>query len=242
MALATECEIQEYYAGQAVAERYIRNRFVSELHRLLHERQVATVQRLIDRHRPGRILEIAPGPGRVTRDVRADGRLTCLEFNEGMIREGRAACDPRTTWVHGNAFELPFGPAFDLAYSFRFVRHFHRPDRERLYDQVRRALRPGGLFVLDAVNERLSRPLREANPEEYPVYDELYREHELRAELTEAGFEVVNLEPVQKFIRLQGKSQVLLGPRSTTLNRLVVRTLERLPRREGLEWIVTCRA
>jgi ubiquinone/menaquinone biosynthesis C-methylase UbiE len=241
MPLATEGEIQAHYAGQAAAEHYVRNRFTSEVQRLLHDRQVATVQSLIDRHRPEKVLEIAPGPGRVTRDLRAGGRLTCLEFNDGMIEQGRAVSEPGTTWVQGNAFELPFGEEFDLVYTFRFIRHFHRGDRNRLYAQVRRVLRPGGLFVMDAVNERVSRPLREAHPEEYPVYDKLYRPDDLRTELEEAGFEIASLAPVQKMVGLQCRSQNLIGPRVNALNRLIIRLLERLPRRDGLEWIVTCR-
>jgi len=110
-----------------------------------------------------------------------------------------------------------------------------------LYAEFCRVLRPGGLFLMDAVNEGISRPLREAHPEEYPVYDKLYQPRELRDELTQAGFEVTALQPVQKFYRLQQWSQVTLGPRSGFLNRCVVRLLERLPRGQGLEWVVTCR-
>jgi hypothetical protein len=87
----------------------------------------------------------------------------------------------------------------------------------------------------------VSRPLREAHPEEYPVYDKLYRAEELHDELAAAGFEAVALEPVQKFLAPQSWSQWLVGPRANWLNRLLVRALERLPRRDGLEWIVTCR-
>src|SRR5437660_1434863 len=99
MQLKTEGEIQRAYQGESIAARYIDERFVSELHRLLHDRQVAAVQRTIDRHRPQRVLEIAPGPGRVTRHVRAPGQLVCLEYNEGMIAQGRAACDPGVVWT-----------------------------------------------------------------------------------------------------------------------------------------------
>jgi SAM-dependent methyltransferase len=159
-----------------------------------------------------------------------------------MIEQGRAACPPdHCTWVRGNGFQLPVGPHFDLAYTFRFVRHFHRADRERLYAELRRALRPGGWLVLDAVNRRISEPLRQAHPEEYPVYDQLYHPAELLEELAQAGFGEITLEPVQKRWTLQSRCQTLLGPRMGWLNRFVIRALERLPARDGLEWIVTCR-
>lgn len=242
MMLATETELKDAYGGDAVATSYVQLRFASELHRLLHDRQVAAVQRVIQKIGPGRVLEIAPGPGRLTREIQASGRVVCLEYNEGMIRQGRRACGQHVTWTRGDGFRLPFAQCFDLVYSFRFIRHFHRADRSRLWSEVRRVLRPGGYLVIDAVNENVSRPLREAHPENYPIYDKLHHVDELRAEMTEAGFEVVALEGVQRHYRWQYLSQVLLGPRANWANRLVIRALERLPARHPLEWIALCRA
>ncbi len=241
MPLATEGEIQQAYHGKEQAARYVEERFVSALYAIVHRKQVRAVQSLIDSTRPASILEIAPGPGRVTRDIRPTGRLVCLEFNEGMIAQGKAACGDKAVWIQGNAFELPFQDEFDLVYSFRFVRHFHQADRERLYAQIRRVLKPGGYFVMDAVNARISQPLRDANPEDYPIYDKLYSPDELRDELAQAGLRLQKLDSVQKYVRWQGRSQVLLGPRANWLNRLVIGALESLPARDGLEWIVTCR-
>lgn len=243
MPLATEQEIQASYRDSAVAERYVANRFESELMRLLHDHQVGAVNRVMASARPAATLEIAPGPGRLTRDVRPAGALTCLEYNEAMIEQGRAACPATVRWVQGNAFELPFdAEAFDFAYSFRFVRHFHRDDRRRLYGEVRRVLRPGATFVFDAVNRVVSEPLRKANPEGYPIYDKLYGGvDEIRAELAEDGFELIACEPVQRRFGLQYRAQILLGPRSRLLARSAIRLLERFGGREPLEWIVTCR-
>ncbi len=127
-----------------------------------------------------------------------------MEFNEGMIAEGRAACRTGITWIRGNAFELPFADRFDFAYSFRFVRHFHRPDRDRLYGQFHAVLRPGGTLMFDAVNAEVSRPLRMRNPEMYPIYDKMYSgAGDLKAELRQAGFELVNLQPVQRWFSVQ---------------------------------------
>lgn len=239
--ISDEAGIKASYRGETVAGEYVELRFTSELQRLLHDRQVAAIQRTIDREKPKRILEIAPGPGRITRAIRPSGALVCLEYNEGMIGEGRAATNGKANWVRGDGFRLPFGPAFDLVYSFRFVRHFQLADRRRLYEQIRNVLNPGGCFIMDAVNEAVSRPLRLAHPGEFPIYDELYDRDRLRKELHEAGLEVEELVSVQKWYRWQFRSQVFLGPRAGWLNRLIVRGLERLPRRDGLEWIVICR-
>jgi len=239
--VCSEEGIQDAYQGTEFAQQYVSRRFESELNRVLHEAQVEAVNRVMREHRPEQALEIAPGPGRVTRDVVPCGSLTCLEYNEGMIETGRQNCRSDINWVQGNAFELPFEQEFGFVYSYRFVRHFHQEDRNRFYEQVRNELHPGGLLVFDAVNQPLSQPLRDRKPEQYPIYDKLYQRDELMKEVTAAGFEILSLTPVQKFPRTQYASQVVLGPRSGLLNKLVIRSLEALPLRDGLEWIVTCR-
>jgi len=239
--LSTEHEIQTAYRGTELAGNYLARRFESELNRVLHEQQVNVVNSVMSSRRPCRTLEIAPGPGRLTRDVRPAGTLTCLEFNEGMIAEGQRHCPGSVEWVQGNAFELPFDHTFEFVYSFRFIRHFHAADRQRLYEQIRCVLPSGGWFVMDAVNRPQSQPLRDAAPESYPVFDELYARADLIDELHAAGFDQIELTPVQKFYHWQLRSQTLIGPRSSRLNRWIIRGLEALPRRDGLEWVVTCR-
>jgi ubiquinone/menaquinone biosynthesis C-methylase UbiE len=226
--LQTEDEIQAAYAPRATATEY--------------DRQVAAAARCLSSLECRRILEIAPGPGRVTRDLPTDKDLVCLEFNQAMINEGRPRCRPSVSWVRGNAFELPFDCRFDLVYSFRFIRHFHQADRRRIYAQVKRVLRPGGWLVFDAVNARVSAPLRAANPQAYPIYDKLYPgDDELRDELAQAGFDVLQAAGVQRWYAAQYRAQVLLGPRSRWLCRMAIRALERLSWGQPLEWIVTCR-
>ena len=84
--------------------------------------------------------------------------------------------------------------------------------------------------------------MREARPEDYPIYDKLYENlADLRTELRESGFELTMAQPVQRRYRAQYRAQVLLGPRSSLLCRAVIRGLERLPGGSPLDWIVTCR-
>lgn len=238
----TEAEIKAAYHGESTARDYVAERFESQLMRMLHEAQVREVNRVMTANRPRRTLEIAPGPGRVTREVNPAGELVCLEYNEGMIEEGKRACGDHVEWHRGDAFDLPFESSFDLVYSFRFVRHFRRADRERLYQQVRRALKPGGRLIVDAVNAQVSASLRQSNPEAYSVYDKLYQdEAELQQELSDAGFVIEQLTPVQRWFRLQYQVQVLVGPRSDWLARKLIRSAETLSRGAALEWVVTCR-
>jgi ubiquinone/menaquinone biosynthesis C-methylase UbiE len=242
-AVASEAGIQSAYSQSKTAIGYVQQRFSSELFRLLHDRQVSVVNRLITETCAAQVLEIACGPGRVTRDIRlSPEHLTCLEFNVEMLRVARQACDQGIHWIRGNAFALPLAQQFDLVYSFRFIRHFHHPDRDRLYQQIRSVLKPGGWLVMDAVNAAVSAPLRAASPAEYPIYDKLYdSEAALQKELEAAGFEVKSIEPVQRWFAAQSRAQILLGPRSQLLCRWAVQGLEKIRRGPALEWIVTCR-
>ena len=76
------------------------------------------------------MLEIAPGPARVTVDV-ADALPAppvLMDASAQMLAEARNRMranhrrDPRL--VQGDAFRLPFASGFDLVYSFRLIRHF----------------------------------------------------------------------------------------------------------------------
>jgi ubiquinone/menaquinone biosynthesis C-methylase UbiE len=242
MTLHTETQIQAAYGSRDVASTYIDRRFVAPLMALLHQKQVSAVNRSMAVSRPAKALEIAPGPGRITRHVEFPGSLTCLEYNAAMIEEGRRACRDDVRWIAGNAFELDVELQFDFIYTFRFIRHFDDGDRHRLYERIAAALRPGGVFLMDAVNERVSLPLREACPTQYPIYDKLYRDvDEIRNELAPHGLMLESTSPVLNRFTAQAWVQNLVGPRCDWLCRSLIAALERISSNSPLEWIVQCR-
>ena len=103
-------------------------------------------------------------------------------------------------------------------------------------------LRPGGCFIFDAVNERVSAPLRAAaSGSEYQHHDALLRPDELIREVRDAALEVVSLEGVQHSYPVLARVQVLVAPRSRPLARAMMEVVDRLGG-EPLEWVVTCRA
>ena len=238
-------EIRDAYRDEQVAREYVAQRFREPLGALLHDRQVRAVQRVIAAHAPRRILELGPGPARVTVDlVSSLGRhAVALDASLQMLSEARrrlAGAGDAIRFVHGDAFHLPFACAFDLVYSFRLIRHFDVTDRARLYRGLHAVIRPGGLLVFDAVNEVVSAPLRRKRPETYKHFDPLLTHLELTQELADAGFSVLGLDGVQHRFGLLSKVQVLLAPRSRVLARLAIEAIDATGG-EPLEWIVTCR-
>jgi SAM-dependent methyltransferase len=246
MALKQPGEIRAAYAESATAEEYIDKRFASAWGSVLHAVQVRAVNDAIRQHGVRRVLEIAPGPGRLSADVSGFSEGYLCEFNEAMVQVARrrvAGMGSHWRLVRGDGFHLPFTPAarFDMVYTFRFIRHFESADRTKLYHQIQSVLKPGGLFVFDAVNVNVDLPARTRNgPDTSPIYDVFYTRDELRDELRAHGFEPVGHVDVIRHLRLQRWIQVVVAPRSHALARRMIASLERVPG-DPLEWVVTCR-
>ncbi len=207
----------------------------------------------IRRHQVKRVLEIAPGPARLSAEVHGFERGCLCDVNVEMLKvatrrlaeahaSGQRAGDAgKWSPVVGDAFSLPFNEQFDMVYTFRFIRHFQQKEREQLYGQIRSCLKKGGLLVFDAVNERVAGPLRmKQDPKDYPIYDVLYRRNELLQEISDNGFSVLSLAPVMLHISTQQLLQIHLGPRSPALARWLIGALELAPG-QPLEWIAVCR-
>lgn len=237
-------QIRDAYRKDNVARNYIDERFVEPLGALLHDRQVAALKRVISEHRPASVLEVAPGPARLTTEVANvfTGIGAVMDASAQMLSEAKRRLGDASRWrpVQGDAFNLPFGSQFDLVYSFRLVRHFDTSEREALYRQFARVLRPGGLLVFDAVNELVSRELRRHAPEEYKHFDAMFHLDALRQELEAHGFKPLTFEGVQhRFPALQ-RIQILVGPRNRRVARWLMEACDRMPAGEPLEWIVVC--
>lgn len=98
------------------------------------------------------VLEIGPGPGLTTALLSPElPALTALELDEHLCAElrERYADDPSVTVVPGDATTMPFDDGrFSGATSFTMLHHV--PDvasQDRVFAEVHRVLRPGGLFV-----------------------------------------------------------------------------------------------
>jgi len=239
-------DIREAYRDTHVAREYVARRFREPLGAMLHERQVARMRDVAGTTNPRHVLEIAPGPARVTVDL-APSFATAgvlMDASAQMLAEaqGRLVESGQPGWrlIQGDAFHLPFATSFDLVYSFRLIRHFDDADRGRLYQSIHKVLRPGGLLVFDAVNVTVGRSVRERSGNACQHYDALLTRDEIQAEVERAGFRLIRTDPVQRHYALLYQLQVLVAPRSRRLARWGMEIVDRVPGGEPLEWIVTC--
>ncbi|MFF5724549.1 methyltransferase domain-containing protein [[Kitasatospora] papulosa] len=157
-------------------------------------------------------------------------RVAGLDFSAGMLDVARAtltgaAGGPPVDWVRADALALPFTRAFDLVLSFGAFGHFLPEERPGLFDQVRAALRPGGLFVFPmgappAVGSRaywsllgFDLAMRARNALWRPPFVMYYRTFPLAGvvdDLVGTGF-TVRLLPLEEFgRRLDGSPRVRL--------------------------------
>lgn len=97
------------------------------------------------------VLELGPGPG-LTTDVlrRRVERLTAVEVDEKLaaaLRERLAGSNVEVVHADATASGLP-ARRFSAATCFTMLHHVPTPDlQDRLFAEVARVLRPGGVFV-----------------------------------------------------------------------------------------------
>lgn len=239
-------DVKEYYFDKKRAQDYIDDRFRSPLFRMLHFKQVQSVNDLIIAENLGKLLELAPGPARLSVHIRNFTSGTLVDSSEAMLEVARERLDQaglldKWSFQQADIFNLALGDTFDLVYTFRFIRHFEKDKRRQLYEVIRQHLEPGGWLIFDAVNEAVSKPLRDANPEEYPVYDELYRKQDLIDELNAEGFDVHDLISLQCNFNTQKQINDLSRFGVGWLAEKIIRSMESHDAPNPLEWIVVCR-
>ncbi|MGE5615350.1 MAG: class I SAM-dependent methyltransferase, partial [Bacillota bacterium] len=108
------------------------------------------VQRLRGRQL-SRILEIAAGTGAVTRVMAAglapEVSIVATDLNPAMLEQARKRGTARPVeWKQADAMALPFGDGEFDAVACQFGAMFF-PDKARAFAEVRRVLKPNGVFV-----------------------------------------------------------------------------------------------
>ncbi len=249
MPIEDKHDIQSAYRDTNLAGGYIPERFGRPMGSVQHERQVAWVREALRANGCRRVLELAPGPARLTAHVQGNFDGVAMDYSPEMLslarkRLGETSMAGRWRLVRGDAFVLPFPDgALDAVYTFRFVRHFREDKRRALVSEIRRVLRPGGVYLSDFEHAPPAREKgnesggRDRTPAGW-IYDALLTPEEIAAEMESLGFATAEIRPNIRHPRLQGQFDRKPGWGFGGLRRCIVRCLERIPGKEPLEWLV----
>lgn len=94
-------------------------------------------------------LDVACGTGAqlIHLEPHVRGRLTGVDFSQGMLDEARQRVGARVELLKQDARALSFTSEFELVTSAGAFGHFVGPDEDALLEGIHRALVPGGRFV-----------------------------------------------------------------------------------------------
>jgi len=143
---------REYYRRPDVVAGYDAWRFGSAGGRYVDELErgkVLELLRAVPRDAP--VLDMPCGTGRLLPHLIGAGfsRVTGADASPGMLAAARASA-PSVELVQQDALDSTFADAsFEAIVALRFA--FHLEDPAPLFREVRRLLRPGGVFVFDSI-------------------------------------------------------------------------------------------
>ena len=192
---------------------------------MLFESYAADLARRAAALKPARVLETAAGTGIVTAALAAalpGAEVIATDLNEAML-DVAARRAPGVRFQPAEAQALPFGDReFDLVVCQYGVMFF--PDRIGAYGEARRVLKPGGAFLFNAWDNLAANPIaqivEEAVAAMFPGdppgflgrtpygYADAGR---IADDLAAAGFEAVEIDPVQLPCRAASARQAAVG-------------------------------
>jgi ubiquinone/menaquinone biosynthesis C-methylase UbiE len=102
-----------------------------------------------------RIVEFGAGFGRLADLYAGYDEIILLDYSRSLLEQAAETWghDPRFKFVAADLYHLPFAPAvFDAATMIRVIHHI--ADVPAALAQIRKAITPGGVFVLEFANKR----------------------------------------------------------------------------------------
>ncbi len=241
MALKTKEEIQKHYQKSSVTGKYVGARFQEPIGILKHQKQIEIINRFIAKKKAPSLLDLACGPARLTKDMRGVNKGYAIDSSPGMLAQARK--DLSKNWIvrEGDAFNLPFKKnSLDIVTTFRFIRHFERNDRHKLYTEIHKVLKKDGYLILDVLNKKPTKILKFIGKHKYQVYDALYPSlYSFEQELASEGFQIIYARPIINHTLTQMSiSKLTKALHVHNLGLKTISTLEKIGGRNPWEWVV----
>jgi SAM-dependent methyltransferase len=155
--------------------------------------ELAVLRRYLDLERGQRVLDVGSGKGAFCGALaRAGQEAVGMDPSPAAVAIAKTYVNPRGLFVLGSGEAAPFSAeSFDRVVSVCVLEHTN--DDTRVLSEVRRVLKPGGVFALtvDCLDSpHVSESFRQRHRVEYRC-NQLYGETKLKALLADAGFETL---------------------------------------------------
>jgi SAM-dependent methyltransferase len=135
-----------------------------------------------------RVLEIGCGTGYVLRALQSalpQSRLSGSEIYVNGLSYAANRVGPQVSLFQMDARDIPYVAEFDLICAFDVIEHVE--EDERVLEELRRALRPGGGVLLSVPQH----PFLWSRADEVSFHKRRYRPGELESKCRKAGLEVI---------------------------------------------------
>lgn len=205
--------LKNYYTAQSETITYREKRFEHFPMNVYNQMELQAVQSVLDKHSSGlsnqmELLDIAAGDGRITETLYDHGYITIIENSSNMIQiimdTLKANLEENfVTMIKADFLDMDldnFNNHFDIATTFRFIRHFEYDYRRYIYSKVSKILKHNGLLIFDVPNKYTEIMLRnKLGWDNFNIYDVFWTKESIENELQLNGFELKSLISVGQY-------------------------------------------
>lgn len=104
------------------------------------------------------ILDIGCGSGWIEEMLLLRGakKVTGIDVSDEVIKKAKRKKLKKTVYLKASAIDLPFRKnTFDTIVSFEVIEHIPTNTEQKMFDEIRRVLKPGGVFYVTTPHKNL---------------------------------------------------------------------------------------
>ena len=152
--------LKEHYNKEKIAKSYEKLRFSDLAGKIEHEVTINSINFLIKTYKPNLLLEIATGPGRITKYLKLWNEGIGIDSSENMLRLAKKNVNnPNWKFIKSDINKMPFKKDyFDMIITFRLLIHFTNPQRENSFKKINNILKKDGILIFDIGNKDYTKP------------------------------------------------------------------------------------
>ena len=189
--------VENYYQDNCVALKYLEERYSSLFGRLKNELEIKGINSFLKIVKPIRLLDIAMGTGRVTRSLKNFGKGYGIDTSNEMLSHARKILS-KWKLKRANAFHMSFNEGFfDVILSTRFIWHFDKNNRKKLFNEIYNKLNREGHLIFDFPNANIMRFVpHKSGIGKRRIYTHSWTPQGVKKELKVNRFDLISIKPI----------------------------------------------